>query len=221
MPPVVITVAARKWPDLPKLTEGGSIGSGTPVQLPKGLSGEVLAIGPPYKSAASPDELHAVIQFVVDSAGPFIRDLFVGVLGAWLYDRISGRVGGKKIEVRVFIGHLEVDPSDPGQIAEAIARQLDEGSPRSLPPQLSPRPVNRPGIADDEWVEEQLELSRRHHEGLARQMDGAEADDRVRKLRKTHPWSYSGGDEAPEVAATLDRSGGRSRSPRHGRPPSG
>jgi hypothetical protein len=146
--PIVVTIAAKVWPDLPSITEGDSVGAGTPVLLPSGLRGEVLTLGPAMKAAGSPDDWRAVIQFAVDSAGPTARDLFVGLLGAWLYDIAMGRLQGRKGSgdpredqgaLRVFVGHLEIDVSDREAMARAIQGQVEAGSPSSLPPQLRPR----------------------------------------------------------------------------------
>jgi hypothetical protein len=185
--PIVVTIGAKVWTDLPSITAGDSVGAGSPVVLPEGLRGKVLSLGPAIKAAGSPDDWRAVIQFAVDAAGPMTRDLFVGALGAWLYDIAKDRLPGKKGKphpdqgaLRVFVGHLEIEVSDREVVAAAIQGQLDAGSPSSLPPQLRPTIDEPSGLTSEEWVQRQIELSRAYHERVARLLAPGQADDKPR-----------------------------------------
>lgn len=190
--PIVLTIAAKVWPDLPSITVGDTVGAGEPVLLPEGLSGEVLSLGPAIKAAGSPEDWRAVIQFAVDSAGPMARDLFVGVLGAWLYDMARGRPPGRKGSrkrhdqgaLRVFVGHIEIEAGDREAIARAIQGQLEGGSPKSLPPQLRPTIEEPSGLTPEEWVQRQLKLSQDYHERVARLVEQGQAGDMPRKRHR-------------------------------------
>ena len=172
------------------ITVGDAVGHGEAVDLPDGLQGQVLAVGPATKAAASTEEWRALVQFAVDSAGPFAHDLFVLTLAGWLSAKLAMRGSDKaktdKGAVRVFIGHTEVDPSDQAAIERAIAGQLDAGTPMTLPPQLVPTYDGPAGLTDEQWVKTQLELRARYHERVAQLLRDEErpAGKRHRKRKK-------------------------------------
>jgi len=194
--PMVVRVSAKRWPDLPDFIEADSIGFGTPVPLPDGLSGMVVGLGPATKAAAGPDELRAFIEFAVQTVGPVAHDVSVAALSAWVVERLhhrksaaSPRVAVQTV-VRVTINGTEVDASDPAAVEAAIAQNLNDADvtqydfrfPHAI--EATPQVEAPEPLSHEEWVEQQLELARRHREEVAELLrqanENVEPDDPVK-----------------------------------------
>lgn len=183
----VVTFAARFWPDLPDLTEADSVGDGTPVPMPAGLHGTIrMGSMMAVKSAPGPDEWRAVLQVVVDvgiGVGPPVA---VGLLTNWLYDRLKGSKPEQRPplidesnylhqDVRVFVGHTEVEATDRAKIETIVRDVLSAASPATgLPPQLRRPEAIATGMTDEEWVLAELEKARLWREEVARRIEAAE-----------------------------------------------
>jgi hypothetical protein len=189
--PLRVTVAAKRWSELPDFLDAESVGRGTPVPLPEGLRGMVVAIGPAAKAAAGPDELRAFIEFAVQTVGPIARDVAVAALSAWVVERLhhpSPRQPHVSVhtEVRVWINGEPIDPADHAaveQVVDAGLNDTDVGAIDLLaPPNVDLRPqdvgpVRPAGLTDEEWnaawVDYWVKESQRHRAMMEEEINAA------------------------------------------------
>jgi hypothetical protein len=175
---VVVTFAARYWPDLPELTDEEAIGTGVPVPIADGLTG-TMRLGPmmAVKSAPGPDEWRAVVQVVVDIAPGFIEGVAGGLLGNWIWEHVRGKPEAPNVNVdqsvhnefRVFIGRAEITTPNQDEIAAAVLQALRAEAPTTeIPPQLRRPQAIAAGQTDEEWVLAQMELARQYRADMER-----------------------------------------------------
>lgn len=177
---VVVTIAARYGMDLAGIAD----------DLPPGLTVQVRESERPAVKAATPDQWNAWVQLLFD-AGDLAKDVAVGLLSAWLYDRLRGRGPtqptyidqSQHIDLRLIVGVQEKTEADPAEIARAILDAIAAEAEPTGPPQLDDPQPDRPSDADaggweDAWVEAQLASARRYHEDMKRRgLLPDEADD--------------------------------------------
>lgn len=165
---ITVTFAARYGLDLEGVADEMA-------GLPEGAAADVRVTPPPATKAASPDEWRSIVQVVMDVGGV----VGVGLLTNWLYDKLKGfRADGRREEmsdrsvhnhVRVFIGHLEINGTERGELERAFRQALITADSRTDIPPLLRRPKRRSRpLTDKEWVDQQTEIGRRHQEEMAR-----------------------------------------------------
>ncbi|MGO9177785.1 MAG: hypothetical protein ACLQBX_00770 [Candidatus Limnocylindrales bacterium] len=177
---ITVTFAARYGLDLEGLADEKA-------GLPDGVTAVVRVTPPPAFKAAGPDEWRSIVQVIVDVGGV----VGVGLLTNWLYDKLKGlRDDGRREDmrdrsvhnhVRVFIGHVEINGTERGELDRAFHEATvgaDLGT--DTPTQLR-RPKRRARrLTDEEWVDQQVEMGRRHEEEMTRLV---ERTNRRRRLR--------------------------------------
>jgi hypothetical protein len=165
---ISVTFAARYGLDLEGLADEKA-------GLTDGVAADVRVSPPPAFKAAGPDEWRSIVQVIVDVGGV----VGVGLLTNWLYDKLKGlRDDGRREDrsdrsvhnhVRVFVGHVEINGTERGELERAFREAIVAADLRAYtPPQLRRPKRKARRLTDKEWVDQQVEMGRRHEEDMAR-----------------------------------------------------
>ncbi len=98
------------------------VGYGHPIAAPEGIEGYVTSVGPAIRSAATPDELLSVVEFVVNFTTSHADRAATERFAAWLWAGLQAARGdGQR---RLTIAGEAVDPDDQAAIARAVSDHL-------------------------------------------------------------------------------------------------
>jgi hypothetical protein len=175
---IAVTFAARYRLDLEGIADDTA-------GLPSGVSAEVQVTPPPAVKAVTPDEWRSTVQVLIDVGGV----VGIGLLTNWLYDKLKGLQNDGRRDVvvdqsvhhyvRVFIGHFEVNGADRREVEGAVRDAIDAAtSPTDIPPQLAPPEREPRTLTDTMWVDEQVEIGRRHKEEMAQLIERSDRRNR-------------------------------------------
>ena len=117
-----VRIAARTFGELPNVTGDHVVGYGHPIAAPEGTEGYVTSVGPAIRSAATPDELLSVVEFVVNFTTTHADQAATERFAAWLWDGLQAARGdGPR---RLTIADEAVDPDDRGAVVLAVSDHL-------------------------------------------------------------------------------------------------
>jgi hypothetical protein len=183
---IAVTFAARRWPDLPTVTDTDTVSTGTPVPMPGGLTGtfemgSMMAV----KSAQGPDEWRAAFQVIVDVAGAVAAEVAVKLVAEWILSKVRP-TGTRQTplidqsvhnDVRVFIGHIEVNVGSRDEVEAAVRDAIAAATPQlDLPPELRRHEAVAAGMTDEDWLQAQIKAAREWREDFERQKREAERE---------------------------------------------